>query len=118
MTRTMMIAAASIAAFFAFCGVPVAQAQNGDAEVARAMLLKAAAAVKADKAKALDMFNKGEGGFLVRDIYPYCINIGDGKLVATQVKQMLGTDARTLVELNREALRPGVVRYTRQGERW
>jgi hypothetical protein len=30
------------------------------------MLMKAAAAVKADKAKALDMFNKGEGGFLDR----------------------------------------------------
>ena len=28
------------------------------------MLMKAVAAVKADKAKALDMFNKGEGGFL------------------------------------------------------
>jgi hypothetical protein len=27
------------------------------------MLMKAIAAVKADKAKALDMFNQGEGGF-------------------------------------------------------
>ena len=29
------------------------------------MLMKAVAAVKADKAKAIDMFNKGEGGFRV-----------------------------------------------------
>ena len=31
------------------------------------MLEKAVAAVKEDKAKALDMFNKGEGGFKDRD---------------------------------------------------
>jgi hypothetical protein len=30
------------------------------------MLMKAVAAVKADKAKAIEMFNKGEGGFLSR----------------------------------------------------
>lgn len=33
------------------------------ADDAKAMLAKAVAAVKADKAKALDMFNKGEGGY-------------------------------------------------------
>jgi signal transduction histidine kinase len=36
------------------------------------MLEKAVAAVKADKAKALAMFTKGEGGFKDRDLYPYC----------------------------------------------
>ena len=36
------------------------------------MLMKAVAAVKEDKAKALDMFNKGEGGFLDRDLYVFC----------------------------------------------
>jgi hypothetical protein len=39
------------------------------------MLDKAVAAVKADKAKALDMFNKGEGGFLDRDLYVFCANV-------------------------------------------
>ena len=39
---------------------------------AKAMLEKAVAAVKADKAKALEMFTKGEGGFKDRDLYPYC----------------------------------------------
>ena len=33
------------------------------------MLERAVAAVKKDKAKALDMFNKGEGGFKDRDLY-------------------------------------------------
>jgi hypothetical protein len=32
------------------------------------MLVKAVAALKEDKAKALDTFNKGEGGFKDRDL--------------------------------------------------
>jgi mannose/fructose/N-acetylgalactosamine-specific phosphotransferase system component IID len=38
------------------------QGQLGTAQEARAMLDKATAAVKADQAVALGMFNKGEGG--------------------------------------------------------
>src|SRR6516165_11929205 len=45
---------------------------QGTAAEAKAMLDRAVAAVKADKTKALDMFNKGEGGFLDRDLYPFC----------------------------------------------
>ena len=44
----------------------------GTADEAKAMLTKAAAAVKADKAKALSEFAKGEGGFKDRDLYPFC----------------------------------------------
>ena len=47
-------------------------------EEAKAMLEKAVAAVKQDKAKALDMFNKGEGGFKDRDLYVFCANASDG----------------------------------------
>ena len=36
------------------------------------MLEKAVAALKADKAKALAEFAKGEGGFKDRDLYPFC----------------------------------------------
>jgi predicted lysophospholipase L1 biosynthesis ABC-type transport system permease subunit len=53
-------------------------AQYGTAEEAKAMLDKAVAAVKQDKAKALDMFNKGEGGFKDRDLYVFCANASDG----------------------------------------
>jgi hypothetical protein len=55
--------------------------------------------VKANKAKALDMFNKGEGGFLDRDLYVFCDNLSDGIAVATgnpNGKQNLGRDVRTL----------------------
>jgi len=57
-------------------------AQYGTSEEAKAMLEKAVAAVKQDKAKALDMFNKGEGGFKDRDLYVFCANASDGILTA------------------------------------
>jgi hypothetical protein len=47
----------------------VAAADFGTAEEAKAMLERAVAAVKEDKTKALDMFNKGEGGFKDLDLY-------------------------------------------------
>ena len=99
MSRTFTFAAASVAVLTlsptAFCQQP----DHGTAEQAKAMLLKAEAAVKADKTKALDMFNKGEGGFLDRDLYVFCANAGDGKVVAQgnpNAKQVLGQDQRTL----------------------
>jgi len=48
------------------------------------MLNKAVAAVQEDKAKALDMFNKGEGGFKDRDLYVFCANASDGIVTATR----------------------------------
>jgi signal transduction histidine kinase len=36
------------------------------------MLDKAVAALKANKAEALAKFQKGEGGFKDRDLYPFC----------------------------------------------
>jgi hypothetical protein len=56
--------------------------QYGTAEEAKAMLDKAVAAVKENKAKALDMFNKGEGGFKDRDLYVFCANASDSILTA------------------------------------
>src|SRR5205823_5783936 len=49
---------------------------------AKAMLEKAVAALKDDKAKALAMFNKGEGGFKDRDLYVFCANASDGVMTA------------------------------------
>src|ERR1700688_1684448 len=98
MLRTSMIAAVS-AAVLMFSPTAFAQQTGGTAAEAKAMLMKAAAAVKADKAKALDMFNKGEGGFLDRDLYVFCLNVSDGKSVAVgnpNAKQTLGVDSRTL----------------------
>ena len=57
-------------------------AQNGTADEAKAMLDRAVAAVKADKTTALDIFNKGKGGFKDRDLYVFCANASDGIVTA------------------------------------
>jgi len=74
---------------------------QGTASEARTMLDKAVVAVKADKAKTLDTINEGEGGFLDRDLYVFCFNIGDGKAVANgstnpAARKRIGVDVRTL----------------------
>jgi signal transduction histidine kinase len=56
--------------------------QYGTEKEAKAMLERAVAAVKEDKAKALDMFNKGKGGFKDRDLYVFCANASDSILTA------------------------------------
>jgi signal transduction histidine kinase len=97
MIRRSMIAAAAILTLSSTAFAQ--QSQYGTADEAKAMLLKVVAAVKADKAKALNMFNKGEGGFADRDLYPFCSNVSDGINVAISnpnAKQLLGTDARNL----------------------
>jgi hypothetical protein len=60
----------------------VSVSQYGTAEDAKAMLERAVAALKENKTKAIDMFNKGEGGFKDRDLYVWAANISDGILTA------------------------------------
>ena len=99
MIRTLMIATASSAFLVLSPTLFSEQPDHGTAEQAKAMLLKAEAAVKADKTKALEMFNAGEGGFRDGDLYVFCANISDGKIVAQgnpNAKQQLGQDQRTL----------------------
>jgi hypothetical protein len=96
MVRKFMIAAAQ-AAVVALSPAAFAQQTGGTAEEAKAMLMKAVAAVRTDEAKALDMFNKGEGGFRDRDLYVFCVSTSDGTIVAVgnpNLKEALGTDMR------------------------
>jgi hypothetical protein len=76
--KTFMKAALTVVAltpFFTFAG------EYGTAEEAKAMLEKAVAEIKKDKAGALAKFNKGEGGFKDRDLYPFCAG-PDGSVTA------------------------------------
>jgi signal transduction histidine kinase len=70
MTRRRLLGAV-IAAVMAGAVTALA-AEFGTAAEAKAMLERAVAAVKANKADALAKFNKGEGGFKDRDLYPFC----------------------------------------------
>ena len=96
MVRKFMILAAS-AAVIALSPAAFAQQTGGTADEAKAMLMKAVAAVRVDEVKALDMFNKGEGAFRDRDLYVFCLSPSDGTIVATgnpNLKEALGTDMR------------------------
>jgi hypothetical protein len=84
---------AALLVFFTVGSVPAAQ--FGTAEEAKAMLERAIAAVKEDKAKALDMFNKGEGGFKDRDLYVFCANASDG--IVTAHPTMKGKQLRDIL---------------------
>jgi len=91
----------------------VAWAQTGGtAQEAKAMLVKAVAAVKADKAKAVEMFNAGTGGFLDRDLYVFCADLNNFKVVALgnpNAKQLLGTDARETKDATGKVIGPELI---------
>jgi hypothetical protein len=92
MSRFGVLVALSVAILFAAVGTTQA-GQYGTPEEAKALLEKAVEAVKQDKAKALDMFNKGEGGFRDRDLYISCANASDG--VVTAHPYLKGEQLRT-----------------------
>lgn len=73
MKKELSFVFAAALSVMAVAGVATAvAAEFGTAAEAKAMLERAGAAVKADKAKALAMFAKGEGGFKDRDLYVFC----------------------------------------------
>ena len=100
MVHSAVIITAAVAAFVTLSPMAFAQqASQGTADEARAMLAKTVAAVKADKPQALDMIAKGEGGFLDRDLYPFCFNNTDGKVHPfpnPNAKALFGQDERTI----------------------
>jgi hypothetical protein len=98
MLRKLMIAALAGAAMV----VTNTAFAQGTAAEAKAMLEKAVAAVKADKAKAIKSFLAGTDGFKDRDLYPFCFNISDGVTVAAP-PSVLGKDTRTLKDASGKA---------------
>ena len=60
MIRTFMIAVAS-GAVLALSATAFAQQDHGTADEAKAMLTKTVSALKADKAKTIDLINEGKG---------------------------------------------------------
>lgn len=63
---------AALVTFLFSITAPVFAASFGTAVEAKAMLERAVAAIKVNKADALAKFTKGEGGFKDRDLYPFC----------------------------------------------
>jgi len=59
-------------------------ADYGTPADAKAMLEKAAVELKQDKAKALELFTKGEGGFKDRDLFTSSVEARTAKLLLIQ----------------------------------
>jgi signal transduction histidine kinase len=113
MLRTLMLcAAASVAIGLAH--PTFAQGQFGTAAEAKAMLEKAVAAVKADKTKALDQIQKGEGGFKDRDLYAFCANASDG--VITAHPALKGKNIREIKDKNGKALGEEMMTVAKEGK--
>src|SRR5262245_38671362 len=83
MARNLSIVIAQAAILLSFSlSARAAEAQFGTEAEARAMLDRSVAALKENKERALEMFNKGERGFSDRDLYVFCANASDGILTA------------------------------------
>ncbi|NGZ06131.1 MAG: chemotaxis protein [Magnetococcales bacterium] len=87
--------------------------QFGTADEAKAMLEKAVVALKADKAKALDMFVKGEGGFKDRDLYPGC---GDAAGTFTAHPKLVGKSLKELKDKAGKALGEEMYKVAQEGK--
>ncbi len=111
--KTLLTVVAVIAAL-AFSGAASAQ-QSGTADEAKALLAKAAAAVKADEAGALARFDDPNGGFKDRDLYVFCFDRRSG-IVLAGPPTVKGRDERTLRDSNGEMFGQEMFANVKDGE--
>lgn len=88
-------------------------AEFGTAAEAKAMLEKATAEVKKDKAGALAKFAKGEGGFKDRDLYPFCGG-PDGNFTAHP--SLTGKSLKELKDKSGKALGEEIYKVAQEGK--
>ena len=88
-------------------------AEFGTAAEAKAMLDKATAEVKKDKAGALAKFAKGEGGFKDRDLYPFCGG-PDGNVTAHPT--LMGKSLKELKDKNGKAIGEEMYKVAQEGK--
>jgi hypothetical protein len=118
MLRNLAFVVSYAAVLVLFAATSVPAAQFGTAEEAKAMLERAVAEVKKDKAKALDMFNKGEGGFKDRDLYVACANASDGIVTAhptmkgKQLREIKGKHGAPFGEMIMQNATEGTIKET------
>lgn len=104
----------SSAAALAVMAIGAHAAEFGSAAEAKAMLEKAVAAVKADKAKAIAAFNAGTDGFKDRDLYPFCANAADG--IFTAHPKLAGKSLKELKDKEGKALGEAILSTAKEGK--
>src|SRR5262249_24905719 len=118
MLRNLVLVVGYATALVLSTAASAVETQFGTAEEAKAMLERAVAAVKEDKAKALDMFNKGEGGFKDRDLYVACASVSDGIVTAhptmkgKQLRDILGKHGAPFGETLMQNATEGTIKET------
>ena len=105
MTLTATILACATSAY--------SQGQHGTEAEAKAMLDKATAAVKSNKAGTLKSMRKGEGGAVDRDLYVFCANASDG--ILTVHPTLLGKNLREVKDKNGKALGEEMLKVAKEG---
>jgi hypothetical protein len=95
--------------------VAQAAAEYGTSAEAKAMLERAVAALKANKANALSMFSKGEGGFKEKDLYPFCGG-PDGIFTATPIPSLVGKSLRELKDKAGKSLGEEIYKSAQEGK--
>ena len=108
-----LLAAAAAAVALAFASTAISQSQFGTAAEAKAMLEKAATALKADKGKALVAFQAGTDGFKDRDLYVFCA--GDDGIV-TAHPTIKGQQLKDLVDKTGNKLGLAIVAAAKEGQ--
>jgi signal transduction histidine kinase len=77
------------------------------------MLEKAVAEIKKNKAAALAKFNKGEGGFKDRDLYPFCAGPGG---INTAHPTQLGKNIKEAKDKNGKAFGAEMYKVAEEGK--
>ena len=114
MVKRFSLVLTAVLFVMAVAGVATAIAADfGTSAEAKAMLEKAVAAIKADKAKALEMFTKGEGGFKDRDLYPFCGG-PDGNFTAHP--KLVGKSLKDLKDKAGKALGAEMYKVAKEGK--
>ncbi len=114
MMKKLSLVLAGALSVMVVVGVAMAiTAEFGTADEAKAMLERAVAAVKADTAKALAMFTKGEGGFKHRDLYPFC-GCPDGNFTAHP--SLVGKSLKELKDKAGKALGAEMYKVAQEGK--
>ena len=107
------ILSGAVVALFALTAVAARASEYGTEAEAKAMLEKAVAAVKADKARALAKITQGEAGFKDRDLYPFCGG-PDGTFSAHP--SLVGKSLKSLKDKKGQPLGEEIYRVAKEGE--
>jgi hypothetical protein len=111
------IATAAVSAALLLCAAqPLAAADFGTADEAKAMLQRAVVMLKADPAATIAKFNKGEDGFRDRDLYVFCVNASDAKTTAHINPSIIGQDVRTFKDPTGKAFGEEIYSQAQEGK--